>query len=111
MSSCEYKCFVFPEHFLYFYPGSPVIRMTQTITQNPSVTLLKFSPANNWRREILTLLQHLVDLETDKSDFYCCEVLSTIFDALVHFSKTYHHPGAHFGKSRVNPHAKNAGVY
>ena len=72
---CEYKCFIFPERLVSFYPGSPVMRMTQRITGNHGMPLIRLSKETDWGREALKILEELVRIEQNKTEFYCCEVL------------------------------------
>lgn len=78
MGECMYKCFIFPEQMVSFYPGSPVMRITQTITDNPAIPLIRLSWDIAWCQEALRILQKLVQIEAEKSKFYYGEVLTNL---------------------------------
>ena len=75
---CEYKCFIFPERLVTFYPGSPVMRMTQRITENHGMPLIRLSRERDWCKEALNILEKLVRIEQNKTEFYCCDVLTEL---------------------------------
>ncbi len=78
IDECEYRCFIFPERLVSFYPGSPVSRLTGTITDNHAISLIPFRNDESWCRAALTILNKMFFLEADTSDLYCYEVLSSL---------------------------------
>ena len=78
IDDCEYKCFIFPERLVAFYPGSPVTRLIPSITNNHAISLISLSRNNGWAQNALNILRHMSFLETEKSDFYYYEVLSSL---------------------------------
>ena len=78
VSDCDYKCFIFPEYLVSFYTDSPVMKMTQSVTTNTSISLVRLSKEKSWCPEALKILKKLVQLENSKTTFYHCEVLANI---------------------------------
>ncbi len=78
IDNCEYKCFIFPERLIAFYPGSPVTRLIPSITDNHAISLIPLSSDITWCQNALNILHNLFFLEHNKSDFYYYEVLSNI---------------------------------
>lgn len=71
---CHYKSFLFPEHFVSFYPGSPAAKNVERIASCKQMQTFQFTASVDWHREILTLLQEL-DRISPPSDCYEYEVL------------------------------------
>ena len=75
IKNCHYNSFLFPTYFLAFYTGSHAKDFGASIITNDRLSLLHFTPAVGWQKEITTILQQLVQLEKDKTIFYVYEVL------------------------------------
>lgn len=78
IESCNYKSFLFPDYFLFFYLGSPASNLTENITNSSHISLISLRQEKDWNRDILEYLKELVLLENDKTVFYCYEVLVTL---------------------------------
>lgn len=75
---CKYKSFIFPDYFVSFYIGSPAYIHTKSITDNSDISTVTLSSEINWSRKILDILIELINIEKNKSEFYCYEVLSKL---------------------------------
>ena len=75
IENCHYNSFLFPPYFLAFYAGSPAKDFVDSVITNDRLSLVHFVPAVGWHKEIIIILQQLVQLEKDKTIFYVYEVL------------------------------------
>lgn len=75
IKNCHYNSFLFPAYFLAFYAGSPAKDFVDSVIMNERLPFVHFTPDSGWQKEITTLLQQLVQLEKNKTDFYVYEVL------------------------------------
>ena len=77
---CRYILFRFPQHFLFFYPGSPAERLTRQVTESSGVSLVPLFSSVEWCNAALQLLQRLADLEEEKEtdSLYEYEVLESL---------------------------------
>ena len=75
IKNCHYNSFLFPAYFLAFYAGSPTKDFVDSVIMNERLPFVHFTPDSGWQKEITTLLQQLVQLEKNKTDFYVYEVL------------------------------------
>ena len=75
IENCHYNSFLFPPYFLAFYAGSPAKDFVDSVTMNDRLSLVHFVPAVGWQKEMIIILQQLVQLEKDKTVFYVYEVL------------------------------------
>ena len=79
IDACKYKSFLFPDYFVSFYPGSPVTKLTQRITDNTGNSLVVLYDKKGWCRKALDILRELVVIEeNEKDDLYSCKVLSRL---------------------------------
>ena len=74
--NCHYKSFIFPAHFLTFYPDSPAHALVERITENPNLPLYHLSGVGDWQEDCLSQLRELSRLEQMKDEFYPYEVLT-----------------------------------
>lgn len=77
-SYCHYNSFIFPDHFLKFYIGSPAKVFVENIVDNSGVDFCIFSEKDRKFKSVLTLLFKLTELEKSRSEFYTYEVLCTL---------------------------------
>lgn len=75
LGECHYNSFLFPTYFLTFYTGSPANTFVDDIVTNESFEFLRFTKTNDWHKEILSVLQQLVEIEKNKTEFYPYEIL------------------------------------
>lgn len=87
VSTCHYNSFLFPDHFLKFYPGSPAERLVDKIVGHPELPLVAFRD-NEENQGVLQGLRKLMSLEERKDEFYPYEVLCTLCGLWLTFSKT-----------------------
>ena len=78
VSSCRYKSFLFPEHFISFYPITPAAKLTSSITDNSGISLVVLYESQSWCHSALDILRSLVDLEENKDDLYPYSVLTNL---------------------------------
>lgn len=78
LGNCHYNSFIFPASFLTFYPGSPAKAFVDDVTASGQLSLLHFSPDIGWQQEAIRQLQHLSQLEQEKTALYPYEVLTTL---------------------------------
>lgn len=75
LGECHYNSFLFPTYFLAFYAGSPANSLVDSIVTNEQFVFLHFTQEITWQKEILSVLQQLVELEKNKTEFYTYEIL------------------------------------
>ncbi len=75
IENCHYNSFLFPPYFLAFYAGSPAKDFVDSVIMNDRLSLVHFVPAVGWQKEMIIILQQLVQLEKDETVFYVYEVL------------------------------------
>ncbi len=75
IKNCHYNSFLFPAYFLEFYAGSPAKDFVDSVITNDRLPFVLFSSAAGWHREVTALLQQLVQIEINKTNFYVYEVL------------------------------------
>ena len=75
IENCHYRSFLFPEHFLSFYPGGPAQTLAARMVGNSRLPLILLAPDGDWQDRALSLLKKLSSLEDEKSAFYPYEVL------------------------------------
>ena len=75
LGNCHYNSFIFPAYFLEFYTGSPAKSLIDGVIANAQFPFYRFTPEIDWHREVLAILQQLVELERSKTEFYAYEVL------------------------------------
>lgn len=75
IQKCHYNSFLFPAYFLAFYAGSPAKNFVDSVITNDRLPFVHFTSDAGWNKEITELLQQLVQLEKDKTNFYVYEVL------------------------------------
>lgn len=73
--------------------------------------LVHFTPAVGWHKEITTLLQQLVQLEKDKTNFYVYEVLVKLSSLWLTMRKNIILPAGTERKCRPSSYAKNFALY
>lgn len=73
--NCHYNSFVFPDHFLKFYPGSLASNLVNQIVGKQQFQLYHFSKGVNWCENVLSLLEKMSLLEKNKTKSYVYEVL------------------------------------
>ena len=73
--NCHYNSFIFPSYFLEFYTGSPAKAFVENITTNEQLALFHFSSLMDWHKDMIAILQQLVEIEKNKTAFYVYEVL------------------------------------
>ncbi len=78
MKNCHYNSFLFPAYFLAFYVGSPAKDFVDSVITNDRLPFVHFTPATEWHMEIVSLLQQLVQIERNKTNFYVYEVLARL---------------------------------
>ena len=74
LGECHYNSFLFPTYFLAFYAGSPANSLVDSIVTNEQFVFLHFTQEITWQKEILSVLQQLVELEKNKTEFYTYEI-------------------------------------
>ncbi len=79
--SAGYNCFIFPERFVGFYPGSPAMELNSHIIGNANLPILELFPDGDWRGRVLSIMRRLLSLERDKSAFYPYKVLCALSSA------------------------------
>lgn len=75
LENCHYNSFLFPSKFLEFYAGSPAKDFVDSIITNDRLPVVCFTPASEWEKEIIEILQQLVQIEKNRTDFYVYEIL------------------------------------
>lgn len=75
IGNCHYNSFLFPAHFLEFYTGSPAKVFVDGVVNNNQLALYCFSNEDSWCNQVLSILQQLVELEKNKTEYYMYEVL------------------------------------
>lgn len=75
LGKCHYNSFLFPAYFLAFYTGSPASFLVDSVIINEQLSVLHFTQEAFWQKEVLSILQKLVKIEKDKTEFYAYEVL------------------------------------
>ncbi len=75
IKNCHYNSFLFPPYFLAFYAGSPAKDFVDSVITNDRLPIVHFTAAVAWHKEVSALLQQLVLLEKNKTNFYVYEVL------------------------------------
>ena len=75
LDECEYKSFIFPERLISFI-GTPAVRMTQCICENPVISFVKMTEDNGWS-DALCVLRELFD-QGKTTELYCYEVLARL---------------------------------
>ena len=78
VSSCRYKSFLFPEHFISFYPIAPAAKLTSSITDNSGISLVVLYESQSWCHSALDILRNLVTLEEKKDNLYPYTVLANL---------------------------------
>lgn len=73
--SCHYNSFIFPEHFLKFYLGSPAKAFVENIVGKDELPICLFPKEAQRCKSILYILSELAELENGKTEFYVYEVL------------------------------------
>lgn len=66
--TCNYCSFVFPEHMLRFYDGSPAKSVVEEITHNEQIQVIRFTQSETWQGEVLLFLQRLEELSKQHGD-------------------------------------------
>lgn len=82
---CHYYSFLFPAYFLQFYTETKAF--VRPILENDGISLVPFDPSIPWQKEILSCLWQLKELEEQKTDFYCYEVLVKLSTIWLHLIK------------------------
>ena len=75
IGECHYNSFLFPTYFLEFYAGSPANAFVESVVTNEQFVFLHFTQEITWQKEILSVLQQLVQIEKNKTAFYAYEIL------------------------------------
>ncbi len=75
LENCHYNSFLFPAYFLEFYAGSPAKDFVDSVITNGRLPFVHFTLAAGWHKEVTGLLQQLVQIEKNRTDFYAYEVL------------------------------------
>ena len=78
VTDSKYRSFLFPEHFVSFYPVAPAVRLTKRITENQGISLIVLYSEKPWCQEALVLLRELARLDAGTSDGYVYEILNTL---------------------------------
>ena len=78
VSSCRYKSFLFPEHFVSFYPIAPAAKLTSSITDNSGISLIVLYKSQSWCHSALDILRNLVALEEKRDDLYTYTILANL---------------------------------
>lgn len=74
----HYQTFRVPKHMMEFYPGSPTVKYVERIAGNVQFPTCLFTRGKSWCNEILSILQSLSDLETNKTSYYEYEVMTLL---------------------------------
>lgn len=74
IGNCHYNSFLFPTCFLEFYTGSPAKTFVDSLISSKQLSLYCFHRNNDWCNKVLSLLEQLVGLEKNKTEFYIYEV-------------------------------------
>lgn len=75
MSGCHYKSFIFPQHLIEFYPGSPARKYVKLVADSRQFSTFHFTKDIMWCRNALSIMRKLADLEQETSIAYEYEVL------------------------------------
>ena len=75
LENCHYNSFLFPSYFLEFYAGSPAKDFVDSVIANDRLPVVCFTSVSKWKQEVTELLQQLVQIEKNRTDFYVYEVL------------------------------------
>ena len=76
--NCHYNSFIFPDHFLKFYFGSPAESIVSRIVGQDALPIYKFSEETPWQKDVLRCLKRLSAFEKDKDALYPYRVLCTL---------------------------------
>ena len=76
--NCHYNSFIFPDHFLKFYFGSPAESIISRIVGQDALPIYKFSEETPWQKDVLRCLKRLSAFEKDKDNLYPYRVLCTL---------------------------------
>lgn len=72
----HYHSFIFPDYFLKFYLASPAQKLVNRLLDTFNLSYLIFKSKVTWQKQILSILNQLVDLETRRQgQTYPYEVL------------------------------------
>ncbi|MBS5521288.1 MAG: helix-turn-helix transcriptional regulator [Clostridiales bacterium] len=74
LGNCHYNSFLFPSHFLEFYAQSPAKDFVDSVITNDRLPFVCFTSACQWEKEIIEILQQLVQIEKNKTTFYVYEI-------------------------------------
>lgn len=89
--SCHYNSFIFPDHLLKFYPGSPAGTIVEQLSGNESLPLFHIQNLER-NRGLLDMLKKLIALEQNKTPLYPYEVLTTLCSLWLKFIRTVNVP-------------------
>ena len=66
----HYKSFLFPEHLVSFYQGSPAAKAVHRISECESLPVILLDSGIHWQKEIIASLQALAEFDAEHPAFY-----------------------------------------